>query len=91
MPVSHKERGGLRRLYSLSLVNSEGPAILFTRQARVELVCLKSLRRRLRVSLRKYRGLSQSRRLWLTVSASFPLSLSSKGSRMGKGRGLFER
>ena len=35
--------------------------------------------------------MGKSRRLWLTVSAGFPLSFSSKGARMGKGRGVFER
>lgn len=89
--MSHKGRGLVGRLESLALPSPHPLSILFINQSRVELVCLKSLRRRLRVSLKKSRGLGRSRRLWLTVSAGFPLSLSSKGSRMGKGKGLFER
>lgn len=89
--MSHKSRGSVGGLAKLSLPAPAGLSLLFSRQARVELVCLKLLRRRLRVSLRRSKGLSRGRRLWLTVSASFPLSLASKGSRMGKGRGVFER
>lgn len=91
VPVSQKFRGLIGRARSASLPQLGGQCILFVRQARVELVCLRSLRRRLRVSLRRVRGLAKSRRLWLTVHSGFPVSLSSKGSRMGKGRGLFER
>ena len=89
--VSQKDRMHICKLRQLSLWENPGLALLFVRQARVELVSLKALRRRLRVSFRRVRGLGKSRRLWLTTSANYPLSLASKSKRMGKGSGLFER
>lgn len=91
VPVMHKLRGDIGSLGGFEPRHRSELELIFVRQARVELVCLRAIRRRLRVSLKRFRRRSKSRRLWLTVAASFPLSFASKASRMGKGRGLFER
>jgi ribosomal protein L16/L10AE len=58
---------------------------------RFDLVYLRLLRRAIKRSIRNYRGLSQSRHVWLNLRPGYPISKKGKNARMGKGHGAFFR
>ena len=63
----------------------------FLTNLRFEFVYLKLLRRRFRITLKRNKKTSISRKVWLNLKANYPISKKYKNARMGKGKGSFFR
>lgn len=72
------------------LLNGDS-CIFFYHSFRFDLIYMRLLRQSLKRSVKKFKRLSLSRRVWLSLRPAYPISKKSKNARMGKGHGSFFR
>jgi ribosomal protein L16/L10AE len=65
--------------------------IFFYNSFRFDLIYMRLLRQSIKRSVKKFKRLSLSRRVWLSLRPAYPISKKSKNARMGKGHGSFFR
>lgn len=65
--------------------------IFFFNNFRFDLIYMRLLRQSIKRSVKKFKRLSLSRRVWISLRPAYPISKKSKNARMGKGHGSFFR